>query len=160
MDKEDQVKAAETAIRQGYAHRLPMLIVKNVVDAFGEKAWEPIEKAAREFAAYRAPLMQFLIEDPENARELGNVFDFEDNLAGIQGEWEVHGPKDAVKRESSCPHSELFKTSPDHCGRLLYEVAAETLRQINPKAELTPFNKGKCMAYGDDCCEVHIQVND
>jgi len=71
-DKKQAMREAKMSVVQGYAARLPMLMVKNVVEAFGEKGWEVLEKAAREFAEYRAPLMKVLVDDPNSARSLGN----------------------------------------------------------------------------------------
>jgi hypothetical protein len=159
-DREKATKMAKTSVVQGYAARLPMIMVKNVVEAFGEKGWEVLEKAASEFAEYRVPLMKFLVEDPESARSLGNIFDFEDGMSGVKGKWVESEPKKAVKVEESCVASEVFKQYPDYCGRFLWAIAKETLKRINPKAELAPFFEGQCLAYGHDCCEVKIQVRD
>jgi len=157
-EREKELKMAKMSVVQGYAARLPMLIVKNVVETFGERGWEALEKAAKEFADYRAPLMKVLVEEPENARSLGNIFDFEDGLSGVKGEWVESGPKSAVKAEKECVACEVFKEYPDYCGRFLWAIANETLKLLNPEAELTPFNKGKCLAYGDDSCEVKIRL--
>ena len=159
-DHEKAMKAARMSVVQGYAARLPLLIVKNVVEEFGEKGWEVLERAATEFAEYRAPLMKILVDDPENARSLGNIFDFEDGMSGVEGEWVISEQKEAVKCENRCAASELFKQYPDYCGRFLWKVAAETIKLYNPKTELTPFNQAKCLAYGDDCCEVKIKIDD
>ncbi|MBU2552643.1 MAG: hypothetical protein KKB20_29790 [Proteobacteria bacterium] len=157
-EKKAAMKQARISVLQGYAARLPMLMVRNVVEAFGEKGWQALEKAAREFAEYRAPLMKFLVEDPKNARSLGSIFDFEDGLSGVEGRWVEDGPNRATKLEESCVACEVFKQFPDYCGRFLWGVADETLKLYNPDVELTPFSEAKCLAYGDDCCEVKIKL--
>lgn len=138
--------------------RYPVLLVKNVAETFGDKGWKALEKSAKEFAEYRAPLMRFLVDDPENARSLGNIFDFEDNLGGLENEWIKSDSKDAIKIEMKCPPAEIYKEYPPFCGKFLYAIANETLKLINPKVELEPFDKVKCIVYGDDCCEVKIQL--
>ena len=138
--------------------RYPVLLVKNVAETFGDKGWKALEKAAKEFAEYRFPLMKFLVDDPENARSLGKVFDFEDNLGGLENEWIKTDAKDAVKIETKCPASEVFKEYPPYCGRFLYAIARETIKLFNPKVHLEPFDKVKCIVYGDDCCEVKIKL--
>jgi hypothetical protein len=157
-DREKAIELAGISVLQGYAARLPLLIVKNVVEAFGDEGWKALEKAAREFAAYRVPLMKFLVDDPGNARSLGNIFDFEDNLAGVQGKWIKGEPEDAVKIEEKCAACEVFKEYPDYCGKFLWAIAFETLKLINPEVELAPFTEARCLAYGDDCCEVKIKL--
>ena len=157
-DKEKAMKMAKASVVQGYAARLPMLMVKNVVEAFGDKGWDALEKAAKEFAEYRVPIMKFLVDDPENARSLGNIFDFEDGMSGVKGQWVESEPKKALKTEESCAGCEVFKQYPDYCGRFLWTIANETLKLINPKVELTPFSEAKCLAYGDDRCEVKIRL--
>jgi len=159
-DKEKAMKMAKISIIQGYAARLPMLIVKNVVNSFGEKGWEPIEKAAKEYAGYRAPLLKVLVDDPNNARSLGKLFDFEDGLSGIKGEWKEFGARRAEKTEEKCIPSEVYKEFPDYCLRVLWIIANETVKLINPNAEVIPFNKVKCIVSGEACCEVKIQIAD
>jgi len=160
-DREKSLAMAKRSVVQGYAARLPMMMVRNVVEAFGEKGWEVLEKAAREFAAYRAPLMKVVVEDPENARSLGSIFDFEDALSGVKGEWVETGAKEALKIERKCVASEVFKEYPDYCGRFLSKIAEETVRLMNPKAEVTPFHQAKCMVYGNtDVCEVRVKIKD
>ena len=92
--------------------RFPVLLVKNVAETFGDKGWEALEKSAKEFAEYRVPAMRFLVDDPENARSLGKVFDFEDNLGGLENEWIKTDAKDAIKIETKCPPAEIFKEYP------------------------------------------------
>jgi len=160
VDEEKVMKMAKKAIIQGYAAKLPMLIVKNVVETFGDKGWGVLEKAAKEFAIYRTPMLKALVDDPENARNLGKIFDFEDSLSGIKGNWEEHGTREAVKKEEKCIPSEVYREFPDYCGRFLWIIVNETIKIINQKAEVTPFNKVKCIAYGDDCCEIKVRITD
>ena len=158
VDEEKVMKMAKKAVIQGYAAKLPMLIVKNVVEAFGNKGWEVLEKAAKEFANYRTPMLKPLVGDSENARNLGQVFDFEDSLSGIKGNWEEHGTREAVKKEEKCIPSEIYKEFPDYCGRFLWIIANETIKMINQRAEVTPFNEVKCIAYGDGYCEIKVRI--
>jgi len=159
-DKDKAVKLAKKAILQGYAAKLPLLMTKKIVERFGEEGWEVLEEAAKEFAVYRVPLMKVLVDDPNNARSLGKIFDFEDSLSGIKGEWKEIGAKKAVKIERECMPSEVYQEFPDYCLRLLWLIASETLKGINPKADLKPFSKVKCIVAGDDCCEVKVSIAD
>ncbi len=138
--------------------RFPVLLVKNVAETFGEKGWAVLEKSAKEFAEYRVPLMRFLVDNPENARSLGKIFDFEDNLGGLENEWIKTDAKDAVKIETKCPPAEIYKEYPPFCGKFLYAIARETIKSINPRVHLEPFDKAKCIVYGDDYCEVKIKI--
>ena len=138
--------------------RYPVLLVKNVAEIFGDKGWQALDKSAKEFAEYRFPLMKFLVDNPEDARSLGKVFDFEDNLGGLENEWIKSDAKDAIKIETKCPASEIFKEYPPYCGKFLYAIARDTIQLFNPKVQLEPFDKAKCLVYGDDCCEVKITL--
>lgn len=152
------VKMPEGSITKTNMSRLSVLLVKNVAESFGDRGWEALDKAAEDFARYRAPLMKFLVDEPDNARSLGKIFDFEDNLGMLENEWIKTGDKEAIKIETKCPGSAIYKEYPPFCGRFLYVIARETLRAINPNVHLEPFDKVKCIVYGDDCCEVKISL--
>ena len=158
-DKEELMKLAQRAIVQGYAARLPMMIVKAVASEFGEKGWAVLQKVAEQFGRERAQILKEALEiDVNNARSLGKVFDFEDSLGGIKGEWVESSPKQAKKLETKCALHHLYNDFPPYCEKILYWIASATIKELNPNAELEDFARVKCMVHGDDVCEVVLEI--
>lgn len=93
----------------------------------------------------------------KDARSLGKIFDFEDSLSGIKGEWVESSPNRAKKVETKCGPHHIFKDFPPYCEKFLYWIARGTLKELNVNAELGDFAKVKCIARGDDICEVIIE---
>jgi len=158
-NKEELMKLAQRAVIQGYSAKLPMMMVKAVVDKFGKKGWAVLQKAAEQFGRERAQILKEALEiDINDASSLGKVFDFEDGLSGVRGEWVESSPNRAKKLETKCVPFNVYKDFPPYCEKLLYWIARATIKELNPNAELEDFAKAKCMAHGDDVCELTIEL--
>jgi len=160
-DQADLVKKAKRRVMQDYMARWPLFMSEAVVEEFGDKGWAVIEGVAKRIGRERAQLLKDALEiDVNDARSLGKVFDFEDGMNGVSGEWVESGKKRAVKRETRCAAAEIFKDFPNYCGRLMCTLARATIEELNPKATLNDFSQGKLLAKGDDCCEVCVTIRD
>lgn len=161
---EDQarlLKEAKRRVMQDYMARWPLFMSKKVTETFGEKGWQVIEEVARKIGRERAQLLKEALDiDVNDARSLGKVFDFEDSMNGVSGEWIEATQKRAVKKETKCVAAEIFKDFPDYCGRLMCTLAKATIEELNPKAKLNDFSAGKLLAKGDDYCQVCITIED
>lgn len=159
-NKESLMKAAGRTIAQGYAARLPMMMVKAVTEEFGEKGWKVLRRVAEQFGRERADILKRALEvDVNDARSLGKIFDFEDDLNGVKGEWIESSPEKATKCETKCSASQVFKDFPPYCEKMLYWLSEATIRELNPNAKLRDFSKVRCKVHGDDVCEVGIEIN-
>jgi len=157
--KQELIKSAERVIIQGYAAKFPMMIVKAVADEFGEKGWAVMQKASEQFGKERAQILKEALEiDINDARSIGKVFDFEDSLSGIIGEWIESSPKQAKRLEKKCSPHYVYNDFPPYCEKILYWIARATIKELNPNAELEDFAKVKCMVHGDDVCEVNVTI--
>ncbi len=153
-----QMKEAQRAIIQGYSQKLPMMIVKAVAEEFGEKGWAIMQKAAEQFGRERAHILQEALSiDVNDARSLGKIFDFEDSLGGVKGEWVESSPARAKKNETKCGARHVYKDYPLFCERILYWIARSTISELNPDMEIEDFCHGKLMARGDEMCEVVVK---
>jgi hypothetical protein len=158
-DKEELMKSAKRAIVQGYAAKLPMMIVKAVAEEFGEKGWAVMQKASEQFGKERAQILKEALDiDVNDARSLGKVFDFEDGLSGIVGEWIESSAKRAKKLEKKCSPHYVYNDFPPYCEKILYWIANATIKELNRNAELEDFAKVKCMVHGDDVCEINVEI--
>ena len=156
--KEQLMKEARRAVVQGWAAKWPLMVVKAMVDEFGDAAWEVLKRMAEEFGRQRAPILKEALEiDVNDARSLGQIFDFEDSMNGIFGEWIESSPQRAVKREYKCVPARMYMDFPDYCAKLMTWVADATVRAMNPNAEVKPFEK--LIPRGDDCCLVAVEVH-
>ncbi len=160
-NKADLEKQARRRVMQDYMARWPLFMSKAVVEEFGEKGWAVIEGVAKRIGRERAQLLKEALEiDVNDARSLGKVFDFEDSMNGVAGEWVESGRKRAVKRETRCAAAQIFKDFPPYCGKLMCALARATIEELNPKATLNDFSAGKLLAKGDDYCEVCVTIRD
>ncbi|MBI4596768.1 MAG: L-2-amino-thiazoline-4-carboxylic acid hydrolase [Candidatus Tectomicrobia bacterium] len=160
-DKARLLKEAKRRVMQDYMARWPLFMAKKVTETFGEKGWQVIEEVARTIGRERAQLLKEALEiDVNDARSLGKVFDFEDSMNGVSGEWIEATRKRAVKKETQCVAAEIFKDFPEYCGRLMCTLAKATIEELNPKAKLNDFSSGKLLAKGDDYCQVCITIED
>ena len=129
-------------------------------ERWGEEAWKVAENALRGMGEARAARMaQRLKVDPNDARSIGRLFDFEDNGMGIKGEWVETGKKRAVKHELYCPLARFLQGQPEICMRLLggpiQQATFETLG-----IRLKPAAMTKLLPLGDPYCEVIVELAD
>lgn len=112
-DRARLLKEAKRRVMQDYMARWPLFMSKKVTETFGEKGWQFIEEVARKIGRERAKLLKEALEiDVNDARSLGKVFDFEDSMNGVAGEWIETTQKRAVKKETKCVASGILRTSP------------------------------------------------
>lgn len=120
----------------------------------GATAWNlwhlPVARAVgRARAGY---LRRKLGIDPDSARGLGSVHDYEDGLLGITGHWAEEGADRAVRIETACPIGERLRAAgcPDFCRVLVHAFEEETLKALNPRYRLEPL--GDLISAGDGRC--------
>jgi hypothetical protein len=155
------MKKAKRRVMQDYMARWPLFMSQAVVAEFGEQGYAVIEEVAKRIGRERAALLKEALEiDVNDARSLGKVFDFEDGMNGVSGEWVEAGRKRAVKHETRCAAAAIFKDFPDYCGRIMCTLARATIEELNPKATLNTFAEGKLIVKGDDYCEVCVSIKD
>jgi hypothetical protein len=158
---EELLNKAKRRVMQDYMARWPMYMTKAVVERFGAEGQEVIQEVARRIGRERAGLLKEALEiDVHDARSLGKVFDFEDSMNGVKGEWIESGKKRAVKKETRCAAAEIFVEFPEYCSKLMYALAQATIEELNPKARLADFSKGELLVKGDDCCRVCVTIED
>ncbi len=114
--------------------------------------YQSLRGVARRWARWRAPrLMRALGVDPDDARSLGRIQDWEDELLGVTGHWEAGASKAcATKRETACPFADLAARDPAICTELVHELESETFRALNPRYRLVPLTT--LLSKGADHC--------
>jgi len=102
--------------------------------------YQSLRGVATRWARWRAPrLMRALDIDPRDARDLGRIQDWEDELLGVTGHWVPGATKRcATKRETACPFADLAAKDPAICTELVHELESETFRVLNPAYRLVP----------------------
>lgn len=122
--------------------------------------YQSLRGIARRWARWRAPrLMRALDVDPRDARDLGRIQDWEDELLGVTGHW-VPGATDgcAIKRETACPFADLAAKDPEICTELVHELESETFRALNPAYRLVPLTT--LLSKGAAHCEFRHEIRD
>ena len=109
------------------------------------------------WARWRAPrLLRALAIDPKNARDLGRIQDWGDELLGVTGHWVESGRGCAVKHETACPFSDLAEKDTRICTELVHELESETFRALNPTYRLVPL--GRLLSKGASHCEFRHEI--
>ncbi len=100
--------------------------------------------------------MKHLQIDPDDARSLGRVLDYEDGLVGVRGVWTEECRGRAVKEERYCPIATDLSECPEVCTRLMMALEAGTFSVINPDLAVPELTK--LLSTGDDCCLAVIEL--
>lgn len=109
------------------------------------------------WARWRAPrLLRALAIDPSNARDLGRIQDWEDELLGVTGHWVESGQGCAIKHETACPFADLAKKDTAICTELVHELESETFRALNPTYRLVPLSR--LLSKGATHCEFRHEI--
>jgi hypothetical protein len=122
-----------------------------------DRLYRQVRDVAVRWARWRAPrLMRALAIDPTDARDLGRIQDWEDELLGVTGHWVESGARCAVKHETACPFVDLATIEPRICTELVHELETETFRALNPSYRLVPLTR--LMSKGAPSCEFRHEV--
>ena len=155
------VSQLEEVVSQARADMIGLMsIVMNALkERYGDEIWEIAGKALYDIGYQRGKeVAQTMKIDPEDARSVGRIFDFEDSSTGIKGEWVESGKKRAVKREYFCPLSPTLALCPDICTRLFDALERGTFDAIGVRVK--DFHFEKLLPKGDPYCEVVLELED
>lgn len=83
------------------------------------------------------------------------LIDFFDTIYGVEGEWIEVTPRRAVKIEKSCPQAKMFPA--ETCTQCFMAAIAGVARTVTGNQDIA-CTMPKCLAGGDDCCEIIIEV--
>jgi len=134
-------------------------ILRAFAEHYGAEVWEIAGQAMYDWGRQRARLMQQVMNiDAEDARSVGRVFDCEDTLSGIKGEWIETGKKRAVKREFVCPAAGMLCGIPEFCSKVAYRLEMGTLENMGVRVKKLDFPS--LMTQGDPYCEVVLELEE
>ncbi len=134
------------------ARLLPWLYRK-----WGERGVRSLQYVFYQIGRDRAPLlMRYLEIDPDDARSLGRVLDYEDGLVGVRGIWTEECRGRAVKEERYCPIAADLAGCPEVCTRLMMALEAGTFSVINPDLAVPELTK--LLSTGDECCLAVLEL--
>ncbi len=137
---------------RGLTRLLPALY-----DRFGEKGVRGLQYVFYRVGEDRAPIMrEYLHIDPDDARSLGRVLDYEDGLVGVRGIWTEETKGRAVKEERYCPAARELESCPEVRTRLMMAMEAGTFSVLNPDLKVPELTK--LLSTGDDCCLATIEL--
>ncbi len=115
----------------------------------GEKVLEIFSEVGAFVGKARAkPLAEKLGINTESAEELGKIQDFEDEIFGVEGEWEKKTESEAIKIERECPFAKILDG--EFCRKVIYNFEVSTFRTLNPNYSLEI--KGKLLSEGGEGC--------
>jgi len=124
----------------------------------GDRSWQIMLPLMTFIGQKRAPLLQKELNiDVSDMSSLAQIQDWEDELAGVKGEWIERGPKRAIKRETECPFSHILRDCPEFCLHLAYELERATFQTLNPTYRLRKLEK--LLSRGDDYCEFIHEID-
>jgi hypothetical protein len=137
---------------RGLARLLPY-----AYERWGERGVKSLQFIFYQVGVDRAPLLQrFLQIDPDDARSLGRVLDYEDGLVGVRGVWTEECRGRAVKEERYCPIARDLAECPEVCTRLMMALEAGTFSVLNPDLAVPELTK--LLSTGDDCCLAVLEL--
>ncbi|HEY5493789.1 MAG TPA: hypothetical protein VIK15_04270 [Candidatus Anoxymicrobiaceae bacterium] len=123
----------------------------------GEVGVKALQYVFYQVGVDRAQLLKQALDiDPNDARSLGRVLDYEDGLVGVRGIWTEEHMGRAVKEERRCPAAAELASCPEVCTCLMMAMEAGTFSVIN--AQLAVPEITKLLSKGDDCCLAVIEV--
>lgn len=124
---------------------------------YGEPGVKALQFIFYRVGVDRAPVLTRKLEiDPNDARSLGRVLDYEDGLVGVRGLWTEESRGRAVKEERYCPGARELAACPEVCSCLMMAMEAGTFSVINPQIKVPEITK--LLSKGDDCCMAVIEV--
>ena len=132
-------------------------LLPNLYAHFGERGVKRLQYSFYQFGLDRAAMMQkYLQIDPNDARSLGRILDYEDGLGGVRGTWVEESKGKATKEERYCPIAKELEKCPEVCTKLMMAMEAGTFVIINPKLEIPEFDE--LLSTGGSCCKGSIEL--
>ena len=156
------VSQLENLVSQASAGMVAVLAaaMSSLAAKYGDEVWEVPRKAMYESGYRRAQgIAKIMKIDPEDARSVGRIWDLEETMVGIKGEWVETGKKRAVKREFFCPLAAAVTGCPEVCERLLFEaVERGSLDALGVRVK--KLYMPKMLPKGDPYCELVLELED
>lgn len=122
-----------------------------------ERVFSEATALAERWGRFRGPrLAKILRVDPSDARSLGRIQDWEDDLLGVTGHWTMEdeggagGRCVAVKHETSCPYADLAAQDTRICTELVHRLETATFTSVVPGYRLVPLDR--LLSKGDASC--------
>ena len=123
----------------------------------GEEGVKALQYVFYQVGVDRAQLLKHALDiDPNDARSLGRVLDYEDGMVGVRGIWTEENMGRAVKEERRCPAAGELAACPEVCTCLMMAMEAGTFSIINPQLKVPEITK--LLSKGNDCCLAVIEV--
>ncbi len=143
---------------RGEGFSMAGMILSVLAAKYGDEVYDEVEKVMYDYGLSRAEEYKKTMKiDPTDARSVGRIFDLEDSLHGIKGEWVETEKKRAVKHEYFCPLAVGAAVCPELCTRIAAAVERGTLDGLGVKGT---FSFGKLIPKGDEYCEVILELDD
>ncbi|MBN8616632.1 MAG: hypothetical protein J0L92_38960 [Deltaproteobacteria bacterium] len=127
-----------------------------------DRVLEELTAAAERWGRFRGPrLARMLGVEPGDARSLGRIQDWEDDLLGVTGHWTIEGEVAggrcvATKHETSCPFADLAAQDTRICTDLVHRLETATFRAVVPEYRLVPL--GRLLSKGDASCTFRHEI--
>jgi hypothetical protein len=132
-------------------------LLPNLYARYGERGVKRLQYFFYQFGLDRAATMQkYLQIDPDDARSLGRILDYEDGLGGVRGTWVEESKGKATKEERYCPIARELEKCPEVCTKLMMAMEAGTFVIINPRLEIPEFDE--LLSTGGSCCKGSIEL--
>ncbi|MBN2169637.1 MAG: hypothetical protein JW738_10370 [Actinobacteria bacterium] len=124
---------------------------------FGENGTRAMQYVLYEAGRARGKLMLEALQiDPNDARSIGRVIDFEDGVGGVKGKWVDQTKGMATKEELYCPATKELESCPEVCTCLMMAMEAGTFAGWAPRITMPKFDK--LLSVGDDCCRATLKL--
>lgn len=137
--------------------RLLSYIFPYVAGKWGERGIKGLQFVFYEAGRARGKLIRKALQiDPNDARSVGRVLDFEDGMVGVRGTWSAETRGRAVKEERYCPAQKELERCPEVCAFLMTAMEAGTFSGWAPR--LVPGLLTRLLSLGHDCCRAEILV--
>lgn len=138
--------------------RVMTRLLPAIHEYFGENGVRALQFVLYQIGKDRAPILKEALEiDPNDARSLGRVLDYEDGLVGVKGIWTEETKGRAVKEERFCPAAEELSHCPEVCTSLAMAMEAGTFSELNTDVEVPELSD--LLSLGDDCCLATIELS-
>lgn len=122
------------------------------------RMYQELRATAVAWGHFRAERLARLLDvDRGDARDLGRIQDWEDQLLGVTGHWTVESRHCATKHETACPYADLAADDTRICTDLVHALETETFAKLAPGYRLVPL--GRLLSRGDGACEFRHELD-